>query len=156
MKAGLFRAAERYTCPMAAKQPAMSPSDLPVEQVLDRATGPRRAEADELLAMHREISGEQPVVWAGRIIGFGEYEYRYESGNGGRAPLLAFASGAAKHTLYLVNDFAERWPEVMAELGKHRASKACLYLTRLEGVDRGALRTLLERSLAETLADWPA
>ena len=135
---------------MAAKQPAMSPSDLPVAEVLDRATGPRRAEADELLAMFGEISGEQPVVWAGRIIGFGEYEYHYESGHSGRAPLLAFATGPAKHTIYLVNDFSERWPDLMARLGKHRASKACLYLARLTGVDRSVLRKLLEHSLAET------
>lgn len=54
----------------------MSPSDLPVSEVLDRATGPRRAEADELVAVHGGIS-EQPVVWAGRIVGFGEYECRY-------------------------------------------------------------------------------
>ncbi|WP_064076156.1 DUF1801 domain-containing protein [Prescottella equi] len=135
---------------MAAKPPAMSPSDLPIVEVLDRATGPRRAEAEELLAILSEISGEQPVVWAGRIIGFGEYEYRYESGHGGRAPLLAFAPGSAKHTIYLVNDFSERWLDLVAGLGKHRASKACLYLTRLTGVDRNALRKLLERSLAET------
>lgn len=135
---------------MATTQPAMSPSDLPVADVLDRATGPRRAEADELLALLGEISGEQPVVWAGRILGFGEYEYRYESGHGGRAPLLAFAPGASKHTIYLVDDFSERWPDLVARLGKHRASKACLYLTRLTGVDRSALRALLERSLAET------
>ncbi|WP_376972617.1 DUF1801 domain-containing protein [Arthrobacter sp.] len=135
---------------MAPKPPAMSPSDLPVAEVLDRATGPRRAEADELLALLGEISGEQPVVWAGRIIGFGEYEYRYESGHGGRAPLLAFAPGPARHTIYLVNDFPQRWPDLVAVLGKHRASKACLYLTRLTGVDRVALRELLERSLAET------
>ena len=134
---------------MATKQPAMSPSDLPVADVLERATGPRRAEADELLAMLGEISGEKPVVWAGRIIGFGEYEYRYESGREGRAPLLAFAPGAAKHTIYLADHFSERWPDLMARLGTHRASKVCLYLTRLTNVDRVALRTLLERSLAD-------
>lgn len=135
---------------MAAKQPAMSPSDLPVEEVLERATGPRRAEAEELLALFREVSGEQPVVWAGRIVGFGEFEYRYESGRGGRAPLLAFASGPREHTIYLADDFAERWPDLLDSLGKYRASKVCLYLTRLTDVDRGTLRTLLERSLAET------
>ncbi len=135
---------------MAAKQPAMSPSDLPVAEVLDRATGPRRAEVDELLALFGEISGEQPVVWAGRIIGFGEFEYRYESGHGGRAPRLAFAPGPAEHTIYLPSDFSERWPDLLAQLGEHRASKVCLYLKRLTGVDRSALRTLLERSLAET------
>ena len=42
---------------MAAKQPAMSPSDLPIAEVLDRATGARRAEVDEMLALHTEISG---------------------------------------------------------------------------------------------------
>ena len=134
---------------MATKQPAMSPSDLPVADVLDRATGPRRAEADELLAILGEISGEEPVVWADRIIGFGEYEYRYESGREGRSPLLAFAPGPANHTIYLVEGFSERWPDLVARLGKHRASKVCLYLTRLTGVDRGALRTLLEHSLTE-------
>jgi hypothetical protein len=135
---------------MATKQPAMSPSDMPVAEVLDRASGPRRAEVDELVAMFGEVSGEQPIVWAGRIIGFGEFEYRYESGRRGRSPLLAFAPGPAHHTIYLPEHFSERWPDLMAELGEHRASKVCLYLPRLTGVDRGVLRTLLERSLAET------
>lgn len=134
---------------MATQQPVMSPSDAPVDEVLDRVTGPRRAEADELVALFSEVSGEPPVVWAGRIIGFGEYEYRYASGHGGRAPRLAFAPGAAKHTIYMPEQFAERWPDVMSELGPHRASKVCLYLTRLTGVDRGALRTLLERCLTD-------
>ena len=135
---------------MADKAPAMTPSDLPVEVVLDRATGPRRDEADELLALLGDVSGEEPVVWAGRIIGFGEYEYRYESGRGGRSPLLAFAPGPTKHTIYLANDFAERWPDLVARLGKRRASTVCLYLTRLTEVDRSALRELLELSLAES------
>lgn len=139
---------------MAAKQPAMSPSEMSVDDVLDRATGARRAEAEELLELHAEITGEQPAVWAGRIIGFGEVEYRYESGHSGRMPLLAFAPGPSKHTIYLANDFSEKWPDLMATLGKHRASKACLYLTRLTSVDSNALRALLERSLEETRAQW--
>jgi len=137
---------------MAAKEPAMRPSDMPVAEVLDRVTGPRRAEADELLELHREVSGAEPVVWAGRIIGFGEYEYRYESGHGGRAPELGFATGSARHTVYLSENFSERWPELMSALGPHKASKVCLYLTRLSQVDRSVLRTLLERSLAEVRA----
>ncbi|MFC7765272.1 hypothetical protein [Leucobacter soli] len=52
------------------------------------------------------------------------------------------------------NDFSERWPDLMAALGRHRASKVCLYLTRLTGIDRDALRALLERSLADTLEEW--
>lgn len=132
---------------MAAKEPAMRPTGEPVAEALDRATGPRRAEVDELLELHREVSGEEPVVWAGRIIGFGEYEYRYDSGHGGRAPLLAFAPGAARHTVYLTPGFADLWPDLLEKLGPHKASKGCLYLTRLSSVDRDALRALLEHSL---------
>ena len=84
---------------MATRQPAMSPSDLPVADVLNRATGPRRAETDEL-----------------------------------------------------VPAFADRWPELLDTLGKHRASTGCLYLTRLNDVDRDVLRELLKRSLAGYLA----
>lgn len=138
---------------MASKQPAMSPSDLPIAPVLDRAAGPRRAEADELLALFKEISGDEPVVWAGRILGFGQYEYRYESGHGGIAPLLAFAPGPSHHTIYLASGFAERWPELLEKLGKHRSSKACLYLTRLASVDQAILRELIEKSLQATLSD---
>lgn len=109
---------------MAVKQPAMSPSDQPVAEVLDRATGPRHAEADELLMIYSEVSGEQPVAWAGRIIGLGELGYRYDSEREGRAPLLAFAPDPSKHTIYLVSDLSERWPDLVARLGKHRASRS--------------------------------
>lgn len=135
---------------MATKKPAMSPSDVPAQQLLDGITGPRRAEAEELLALFSEVSGAEPVVWAGRIVGFGQYEYRYDSGHGGIAPRYAFASNNRQHTVYLANDFADRWPELVARLGSPRTSKVCLYLTRLTGVDRDALRELLTLS-AETL-----
>ncbi|MGA6087344.1 DUF1801 domain-containing protein [Providencia sp. NPDC089768] len=137
---------------MSASAPAMSPTGTPVSEVLDRARGPRRPEVDDLLALFGDLTGEPPVVWAGRIIGFGEVEYRYESGHGGRMPLLAFAPGASKHTVYLVSDFAEKWPDLLERLGTHRASTACLYFTRLSGIDRDVLRELLERTLAETRA----
>ena len=140
---------------MAAKQPAMRPTGEPVAGVLDRATGSRREEAAELLALHQAVSGAEPVVWAGRIIGFGEYEYTYESGHSGRAPLLGFAPGASKHTVYLSTGFAERWPDLLQQLGPHKASKACLYLSRLTEVNREVLRQLLECSLAETLEQHP-
>lgn len=134
---------------MSTKPPAMRPTGEDVQSVLDRASGPRRGEVDELLQIHSDVTGEDPVVWAGRIIGFGEYEYRYDSGHGGRASLPAFASGAARHTIYLSTGFAERWPELLMRLGPHKASKACLYLTRLSHVDVTVLRELLELTLAD-------
>lgn len=129
----------------------MTPSDLPVESVLDRASGPRRAEADALLSLHAEVSGEPAVVWAGRILGFGAYRYRYASGHSGSAPVLAFAPGPRHHTVYLSAGFTDRWPDLLARLGKHRASTACLYLPRLTDVDTEVLRALLVRTRDEAV-----
>ena len=135
-----------------ADAPAMRPTGEPVAQVLDRATGARRAEADELVALLADVTGEQPRVWAGRIVGFGEHAYRYDSGREGVEPLLAFAPGRAHHTLYLEAGYADRRQELLAALGPHRASVTCLYVPRLADVDGHVLRTLLERSLEETRA----
>ena len=123
------------------------PSDTTVDEALDRATGPRRDEVNDLLELFQDVTQQTPVVWADRIVGFGQYEYAYDSGREGIAPEIAFASGA-KHTLYLVEGFADRWPDLLDRLGPHRTSTACLYLTRLSAVDRTVLREILERSLA--------
>ena len=67
------------------------PSDTRVEEALDRATGPRREEVTELLDLFEEVAQRPPVVWADRIVGFGQYEYTYDSGREGIAPEIAFA-----------------------------------------------------------------
>lgn len=132
---------------MSPATPAMSPSGVPVAQVLDRVQGPRRAEASQLLRLLGELTGEQPVVWAGKIIGFGQREYRYDSGHGGIMPLLAFATTDRHHTIYLVSDFEQRWPDLVERLGPHRMGKSCLYIPRLARVDTDVLTELLRRSM---------
>lgn len=137
------------------RQPAMRPTGDDIADVLDRAHGPRRAEADELIELLSEVSGEQPVVWASRIIGFGELAYRHESGHGGTMPVLALSPAARHHTIYLTSDFDDRWPELMTQLGRYRSGTSCLYLTRLHHVDQNVLRELLERTRDHALAEWP-
>lgn len=39
---------------------------------------------------------------------------------------------------------------MLSRLGEHKASVACLYVTRLSQIDRDVLRELLELSLAQT------
>jgi hypothetical protein len=139
---------------MAQKTPAMRPTGEPVAEILDRAQGPRRAEADELCTLLGELTGEQPLVWASRIIGFGEVAFRYESGHSGVMPILAFSPSARQFTLYLTSNFESRWSELMARLGTYRSGTACLYLTRLESIDRDVLRELLEHTRDHALSEW--
>lgn len=138
-----------------AKSPAMSPSSIPVDDVLSSLPERRQAEARELIEMMSAVTGETPVVWAGKIIGFGTYTYRYESGREGTAPLAAFAPTSRHQTIYLVGGFAERYPRLIQELaldptqtrGAPKFSTACLYLPRLDAVRADVLRTLVERTV---------
>jgi|SRR5690625_3774555 len=140
-----------------SKAPAMMPSAMPVADILDRLSERRGREAAELTALMAEVTGAEPVVWAGKIIGFGQYRYRYASGHEGIAPLAAFAPTPRHQTVYLVGGFADRYPELLAALpldpeatrGAPRASAACLYLTNLAAIDMDVLRSLVDHSTRE-------
>jgi hypothetical protein len=44
---------------------------------------------------------------------------------------------------------------LLAQLGPHRMTKACLYLKRLADVDEGVLETLVRHSVAAVRAAYP-
>jgi hypothetical protein len=107
----------------------------------------RRDDARRLCALLQEVTGERPVMWAGSIVGFGRYHYRYASGHEGDAPLVAFAPRSQHLVLYLSADLDDRYPKLLAQLGPHKTGKGCLYLKRLDDADPTILRQLVERSV---------
>ncbi len=135
-----------------AKPPAMSPSDTPIDAVLDGLPERKREEAALLLALMADLTGEVPRLWATRIVGFGQCRYRYDTGREGIMPLAAFATTRRQHTVYLVSDFVERYPDLVSTLGRFTHGKSCLYLSTLDDVDLDVLRALIDRSLRATRA----
>ena len=104
----------------------------------------RRADAERLAHLLTEWTGEPPVMWGSGIVGFGRYEYRYDSGHGGTAPLVGFSPRKANLVVYLVGGYQERSPQLLEQLGPHEVGKGCLYLKRLDDVDHEALRGLVD------------
>lgn len=113
----------------------------------------KKADAYELLALYERVSGEDAVVWYPNIIGFGQYQYVYDSGHEGDATLLAFSPRKAKISLYLDQDFPER-EELLDKLGKIKKAKGCAYVNKLADIDMSVLEELLEKSLAYTKAKY--
>ena len=105
----------------------------------------RRADAQTLIDLMREISGREPVLW-GTIVGFGSCHYRYPTGTEGDMPVLAFAPRKAATTIYL--ESTDAYAGELSGLGPHTTGRSCLYVKRLDGVDLGVLRDILTRSLA--------
>lgn len=126
------------------------PTDAAVGAFIDQVANPvRREDAWRLLELHREVTGHEPVMWGPSIIGFDAYHYVYASGREGDAPAAGFSPRAASQTLYVTFEF-EGCQELLERLGKHKTSKACLYITKLADVDEAVLREIIAKSYAHT------
>jgi len=113
----------------------------------------RRAEAERLLAIFGEVTGWEPRLWGPSMVGFGRYAYRYESGHSGESLATGFSPRKTELSIYLMPGGGE-YAEILARLGPHRMTKACLYLKRLSAVDEGVLRALIRAGLADLGARW--
>ena len=111
------------------------------------ADAARQADCRELAAMMQQVAGEAPVMWGASMVGFGRYRYQYESGRSGEWFLLGFSPRKTDLTLYLMSGFDDQ-SDLMANLGKYKIGKSCLYIKTLADIDPLALKTLLERSVA--------
>ena len=89
----------------------------------------------------------RPRCGAPSIVGFGRYDYRYDSGHEGTAPLVGFSPRKAALVVYLVGGADERYPKLLEKLGPHKLGKGCLYLKRLDDVDQDVLRALVDRTV---------
>ena len=117
---------------------------------------PKEAMRDDsrvLIAMMQELTGEEPHMYGPSIVGFGTYHYTYASGHSGSAPLAAFSPRKPELVIYLSAEALE--PELLAKLGKHRATKGCVYVKKLADIDLQVLRTLVKQSIAQVKRDYP-
>ena len=60
-------------------------------------------------------------------------------------PLIGFSPRKQSMTLYIMPGFDD-YEDMLAELGKHKIGKACLYVNKLADVDEAVLRRLIRRA----------
>jgi hypothetical protein len=129
-------------------EPKTRPTGASVRAFLASLDDEKRIDCAVLAKLMRTATGERPRMWGTSIVGFGTYHYTYASGRSGDWPLTAFAPRARDLTVYIMPGFAP-YANLLPKLGRHKHSKSCLYLRRLDDVDLGVLRSLVERSVAD-------
>jgi hypothetical protein len=105
----------------------------------------RRADAQVVLELMREVTGKPPQLWGDSIVGFGNYHYKYASGHEGDWFLTGFSPRKQAMTLYIMAGFT-RYESLLAKLGKHKTGKSCLYVNKLADIDLAVLRQLVKAS----------
>jgi len=131
------------------------PTTVKIEDFLESVPSTlRREDACRVMSMMEEITGEKPVMWGPSIIGFGTYHYTYESGHEGDACIAGFSPRKANLVIYLTSGFADK-NELVEKLGKHKASKSCLYINKLSDIDLSVLEQLVRHDVAEVRRQYP-
>ena len=106
----------------------------------------KKADSFRLIELIREWSGFDPKMWGPTIIGFGNYHYKYASGHEGDAPILGFSPRKAAFSLYVFSS-TERSEKLLADLGKFKMSKACIYVKKLADINISILQELCTESI---------
>ena len=121
------------------------PGTESVQKFLDTLEPTVQEDCKTLIKIMKKISGKQPVIWGGTMVGFGTYHYKYGSGREGDWFLTGFAPRKANLTIYGMAGF-DRDKELLKKLGKYKTAKSCLYIKKHSDVDVN----ILEKLIAET------
>jgi hypothetical protein len=105
----------------------------------------KRKDFETLIEVISENTGFNPKLWGTAIVGFGSYHYKYESGREGDAPLVGIAARVNAITLYL-GSFAQR-DELLLKFGKYKTGKGCIYIQKLEDIDKAVLIEMVKKSI---------
>lgn len=111
----------------------------------------RRKDCFRLVEIMKAETKAEPAMWGTSIVGFGRYQYKYDSGRELEWFLVGFAPRKQDLTLYIMGGL-ERYPSLMKKLGKHKTGKSCLYIKKLEDVDLPTLKQLIKESVADLAA----
>lgn len=133
----------------------MTQPETEVAPFLKSVTPERRLhEAQALDILFRTVTGWQPRLWSGNMIGYGYYDYTYASGRSGRYLATGFAPRKAKLSIYIMPGYADFGP-ILGRLGKHSIGKSCLYLNKLADADQDVLAELIRAGLRDLATHWP-
>ena len=128
------------------------PTKASVAQFLNKIPdAARREDCFAIAKMMEEITGSKPQMWGPSIVGFGTYRYKYASGHEGDWPLASFSPRKQDLTVYLMIG-SDKYNELLSRLGKHRKSKACLYIKRLSDIHVPTLKKLIRASIKDLKA----
>ncbi len=109
----------------------------------------RRKDAQTLLKLYEKITGWKAQMWGPTIVGFGRYDYVYESGAKGAMCVVGFSPRGSSLSIYGGMYAGQREAEPFLKgLGKHKTGKGCLYINKLADVDMAVFETFLKAGLA--------
>lgn len=125
-------------------------NQITLEECLAHIDPKRLEDTHRLIALFEKITQEPALVWGKDIIGFGCYQYKYDSGQSGEWPLTGFSPRKTKLSIYIMPGFeSDEIAPLLNKLGKHKTGKSCLYISNLNNIDLNVLEQIIALSVKQ-------
>jgi len=119
-------------------------------------TEQKRKDSFELLHIMQDYTGYEAMMWGPSIIGFGSYHYKSErSRQEGDWPLVGFSPRKAAISLYVYMGTPEH-EALIADLGKFKMGKGCIYVKKLSDINIEVLQKLMGATIKRLQEKFPA
>ena len=112
----------------------------------------KRDTARKLDHLFRDATGWRPKLW-GKLIGYGQYHYRYDSGRESDSLATGFNLRARDISLHILPGYRD-FPEIAARLGPHTRGRSCWYIKSLEIIDEIALTDLIRAGMNDLMSTY--
>ncbi len=128
-----------------ANNKTQATNECPVGFIAAISDDQKREDCKILLSLIEKISGYPPVLW-GKIIGYGTYHYKYDSGREGDSLRIGFSPRAQYLSIYIMPGYQD-FDDELSRLGKHKMGKSCLNIKRLSDVNIDVLEEIITKAL---------
>ncbi len=105
----------------------------------------KRNDCKALVQLMEKESGYKANLH-GKIVGFGLYHYKYDSGREGDAIVTGFSPRSQNISIYIMPGFSD-YKKELESIGKYKTGKSCLYIKKLIDVDEKILRKIIKHSV---------
>lgn len=130
-------------------EPKTKPTTVNVHDFINAFadTAQKQKDSFDLVALMKEATGYDPIMWGPSIIGFGTYHYKSErSRQEGDWMLVGFSPRKAAISLY-VYSAGEKQDALLKDLGKFKQGKGCIYVKKLSDINRDVLKELIKTTV---------
>ena len=114
----------------------------------------KRNDSFRIIELIKNQIGFEPKMWGPSIVGFGSYHYKYDSGHEGDMPLAAFSPRSTAIVFYFCGYFEKR-NELLKRFGKHKTSKVCVYVKKLDDINIDILKKMVSASVKQIQSLYP-
>lgn len=114
----------------------------------------RRKDAEALLKMFAKTTGWKPQMWGPTIVGFGRYEYTYDSGHSGESCVCGFSPRKTSLVIYPGQIASSKRAALLKKLGKHKSGAGCVYINKLSDIDPEVLVELIDQGVRGMQKAW--